>query len=148
MSDDVAAILGSASQAATAARMMRARWLVAVSEGEATIPELMVASTRPGGEPLRKVRVDDLVCAAFDLRPARRHLVIGKMREYLDISDDVQDYRITVGWLLRNNTRNPDTQLHRLAGMLDAIDTSSSTRSARTSGFPFEITPNLTDVWK
>lgn len=147
---DVRADAASASRATEAARRaarMRAGWLVAVSEGQASVVELIMAATRDGGEPLLKVRLDDLIIAAAHLPPRKRNLVIARLRLYLGIKDDVLDKQMTVGWLTRLNIAHPSSGLRRLAALFDAIDPSSETRAARVEGFPFTAPPALRSSW-
>lgn len=136
-----------ATQAASAAARMRAGWLVALSEGEATLVELVTAATRDGGEPLLKIRLDDLLVAHAHLPPRKRNLVIARLRLYLGVDHSVLDKDLTLGWLTRLTLHHPASGLRRLGGMLDALDPTQETRVARVEGFPFTTSDALSSAW-
>lgn len=135
-----------ARRKASDAARMRGSWLVAVAHEKATWQELVIAATDEAGKPLLKVRLDDLMCAHLDLRTSARNMAIARLRAYAGVNGDVPDRKITVGWMLRNNMRNPHTAAARISYLVDVMSPISM-RTDRVPGYPFQLTDDLRGAW-
>lgn len=128
---------------ANAARALRARWLLALSRAEATIPELIAAACQPGGRPLLAIRVDALLGATR--KPATLQRDMALVRRRLSVPAGMLDRKITVGWVMRNK----GTPVRRLGAVLEVSEMGDlRSRQRAFPAFPFHTDAVLRDVWR
>ncbi|PWJ25686.1 hypothetical protein ATK17_1822 [Branchiibius hedensis] len=128
---------------ATKARALRARWLLALSRGEASVPELIAAACQPGGRPLLAVRIDALLGATRTQGTLNRDMALARQR--LSVPTGMLDREVTVGWVMRNK----GTPVRRLGAVLEVSEMGDlRSRQRAFPAFPFHTDAVLREVWR
>lgn len=124
------------AEARRRAGRMRARWLMALETGEATPHQLLVAATREGGEPLRALRLRQLLAHQPGWTRTMVDAVIAELRVRTGVAADVPDRRLNVHWLVLAPWRDPSVRLTALATAM-VRQTSGLGTPGHVGGFPY-----------
>lgn len=103
------------AEARRRAGRMRARWLLALERGEATPYELMVAATREGGQPLRALRLRQMLAHVPGYTRTGVDAVLAELRSAAGVSPDTPDGSLNIRWLLMAPRTVPGARLTMLA---------------------------------
>lgn len=122
------------------AARIRATWLTRVATGHVGVLDVVVATTRPGGKPLRAVRVKELLRSQPAWGYSRSGRVMRHLRASAKVAAHVPDRELTLSWLLDNRARDGD----RFVALLDALE-AQSPRLAPWPGFPYQSPPREQD---
>lgn len=123
------------SQARRAAGRMRAQWLVAVSQGRATLHELLTAATREGGQPLRALRLRMALTHLPGWSENRVDAVLAELRWFTGVPDSVPDRELNIAWLLLDARTIFGNRLTALATAM--LRQSEGLEAATVGGFPY-----------
>ena len=122
------------AQARRDAGRMRAQWLMALSEGRATLHELLTAATRQGGEPLRALRLRMAIEHVPGVTRTRAGAVMAELRGTTGVSEDVPDRDLNVAWMLHGSAA-PGSRLTALSTAL--LRNGSGLEKVTVGGFPY-----------
>lgn len=122
------------AQARRDAGRMRAQWLMALSEGRATLHELVTAATREGGHPLRALRLRMAIEHLPGFTRTRTGAVMAELRAATGVDDQVPDRDLNVAWLL-NRSASHGARLTALSTAL--LRQHGGLEQATVGGFPY-----------
>lgn len=110
---------------------MRAEWLISVTDGILTVPDIIEHAITGEGIPLRKISLYQLLLAQPGWGRKRTKQTLAHVRDILETS--MPEKEMTVGWLTapRYGGKN----------MLAWIDAFTLRYSAPWAGFPFSPVP-------
>ena len=116
------------------ARDYRHTWMTAVYDGDATPQQLFAAAASPGGRPLRRITLYQVLVTQDGWGPKRANDALGRLRRF---TSPRSTRPLTVGWLI-----DPRSHGARLEAWVDAME---STRSGTPwVGFPWTKRPSHT----
>lgn len=127
---------GELAAARARAGRMRVKWLVALSEGTATLYELFVSSTRPGGEPLQSMRLKRALAHQPGWRTTQVQAVMAELRAATGVADSTPDDKLNLRWLLLDTRTLPGSRLTALATAMVRQD-GGLERVSSDSRFPY-----------
>lgn len=135
--------LDEANEALARARRMRANALLAVHQRTSSWTDVVVAATRPGGEPLRKIRLHELADAHLQIPTVSLNRRFAMFRSLCGVGPNVSDASLTIEWLLDNRV----CPGYRLSRWIDALEYTHEARCERIVGFPWANPTSLTQAW-
>ena len=91
------------SAARAEANEYRARWVMKVASGDATIFDVITAAKQPYGDPLAKIRLNPLLELDPAIRRYRKKLIVDVV-EHTN-AGKCELTKINIGWLIRSEAR-------------------------------------------
>ncbi|WP_114906768.1 hypothetical protein [Ornithinimicrobium murale] len=135
---------GELSRSRQEAGRMRAQWLMALSEGNASLHELFTAATRDGGQPLRALRLRMAIEHVPGITRARAGAVIAELRHLAGVAQDVPDRELNVAWLLLDQRTQPGARLTGLSTAL--LRQTGGLEQTTVGGFPYRHLGGMEEV--